>query len=714
MLRPIDGLLILKPQARLTNGDTIPLEFEVSQREEADGVALYDVPIRHTGPEPIAVKAVRLFELDLEEASIEVYRQGFFMPSDPSGFATLQAGHVAPSSGPWKGAMWGTDEFISHTLAVIGPSNQQRPCLFGFTTGCNYEGLLVFQTGGETIKMSAWLMLEGIMLTPHEPVHLEQFMVVEDTPFEKCLEVYATITGRTNAARVPRNTTTGWIDWQYYREEKTEDDILRNVEALKALRQEGFPLETVIVDGGWCEYASEWLKPCAKFPRGMKFLSEQVREAGFKFGLWFAPYITNINTEVARNHPDWMVKDAETGDPLHRERSNVGPRYVIDFTIPEALQWLGKTVGKVVHEWQVSYLKLDGPALGHYRGGVLHNQDMTLVQMMRKSLEAIREACGDEVLIEGEGIYLPAIGLVDTQRTMQDTCTHWYAPETGRPRLKDILKDDLLSSFMHGRLWHNHRENVVLRDSLSPFHARGIVNPDTKDTVLTDNEVRFQVSAAALSGGAMLLSDPVDELRRNPRRIELISQFLPHYEGTGCYPLDAFQGDGRQPALYCLPVRTEFEEWYVIGVFNWEDSYRNYVVPINRLGDNADWHAFEFWDQEYLGRHEMSLPVKDVPPHGCKIIALRKATNRLQFLGTNMHILQGAMDLDNVREQNGALEVTVSHFMQRERRIVLWRPSATSGLDIETDAIDYVMDARKPNLLTIQFNGHGRTAFRIR
>jgi hypothetical protein len=266
---------------------------------------------------------------------------------------------------------------------------------------------------------------------------------------------------------------------------------------------------------------------------------------------------------------------------------------------------------------------------------------------------------------------------------------------------------------MHRRLWHNHRENVVVRDSLSPFHARGLSHPGTKDTVLTENELKFQVAAAALSGGAMLLSDPVNELRRNPHRIELVSQFLPHYEDTRCYPLDAFQTDG-QPALYCLPVRRGFEAWYVVGVFNWEDTYQDFVLPIDCFDDKAEWHAFEFWDQEYMGRHGASLPVKNVPPHGCKVIALRKATNRLQLLGTNMHILQGGVDLDDVREQDGSLVVTVSHYMQRERCITLWRPDANSGLDIETDASDYVSDARKPNLVRIQFNGRGRTTFRIR
>ena len=295
---------------------------------------------------------------------------------------------------------------------------------------------------------------------------------------------------------------------------------------------------------------------------------------------------------------------------------------------------------------------------------------------------------------------------------MQDTTTYWYAPETGRPALKNILNNDLLSAFMHGRFWHNHRENVVVRDSLSPFHARGLRNPELKDTVLTDNEVRFQVSAATLSGGAMLLSDPVDELRRSPSRTELISQFLPHYEGKGCIALDTFKGAG-QPSLYMLPVKRTFEEWIVLGVFNWQDGYEDFTAPLNSLDMDGEWHAFEFWGQEYLGIHSGSLPILDVPPHACKIVALRKPADRLQLLGTNMHLLQGAVELEHLGRENGAMEVTVGHFMQQERRLTFWRPDTKNHFNIETNATDYLVDTRKPNLLAIQFNGRKQTKFRI-
>lgn len=303
-----------------------------------------------------------------------------------------------------------------------------------------------------------------------------------------------------------------------------------SVKAMKPMVRQGFPLKYVVIDGGWCAHASEWMKPCKKFPDMPRF-ARRLRKEGFELGIWLAPYITNVKTGVARRHPEWMVMDEKTGKPLHKPRSNVGPCHILDFTVPAALEWLRRIVRMMVREWKIGYLKLDGPCLAHYQGGQFHNPGMTAIEQVRKSLAVIREECGEKVIVEGEGIYGPSIGFVDTQRTTQDNHPMWYYHSTGKPCMKENMKNDLLSAFMHGRFWHNHRENVILRDFPSPFHAGKATNPTVKELILPRNELLFQLSAGVMAGGAMLLSDPMHELCRNPDNTTLISQFLPHCEG---------------------------------------------------------------------------------------------------------------------------------------------------------------------------------------
>ena len=97
-----------------------------------------------------------------------------------------------------------------------------------------------------------------------------------------------------------------------------------------------------------------------------------------------------------------------------RKTSNVGPCMMLDYTVPEAMQWLRGIVRMFVRDWKIGYLKLDGPSLQHYLGGVFREKNVTPVEVIRRTLELIRDECPDNVIVEGEGLFGPSIGMVDT------------------------------------------------------------------------------------------------------------------------------------------------------------------------------------------------------------------------------------------------------------------------------------------------------------
>ncbi len=686
-------------------GKTFNLAGRIVQSKTGGGVR-YDYELINHTKRPLKIARVRLCELPFGK-SVRIFRQGFYMPSDPAGFYELTAGKPAPAPGRWPPLTpWCDDHtFISHSLAVV--RHGARPLLTaGFVSFDRFEGIFTFDTRSRTVRMAAWCLMENISLPPGAACRLESLWLLENRDFNRSLTDYADCVGRINHALIPRETVTGWVDWQYYREEKNERDILRSVRAMQTLKQRGYPLKYVIIDGGWCAYASEWMQPCAKFP-DMPGLCRKIRRAGFVPGLWLAPYITNVKTEVARRHPDWMVIDCKTGKPLFKERSNVGACHVLDFTVPAALDWLRKIVRTMVRDWGVGYIKLDGPNPTHYLNGRFHVPDVTGIELMRRAMQVVREESGDKVLVEGEGIYGPSIGYVDIQRTTQDTSTRWHILENGHPLLKENLKNDLLSGFVHRRMFHNHRENVVLRDFLSPFHAGTAKNPAARDAILTENQLRSQISATALAGGAMLLSDPVELLLRSPGRLALISRFLPHFENQPpAQPLDVFQ-DGRQPAIYHLPVERDFESWHVAGIFNWDDHPADCSVPLHKITGGGDWHAFEFWNGEYLGAFGRQMAVCNVPAHGCRILALRRKLNRPQLVGTNLHILQGAVEIGAMAylPAKKTLRLAIKHFDQHERRLFIWRPASFRRVRVQSNAQDWLVDDRRSDLLIVQFNG---------
>ena len=210
------------------------------------------------------------------------------------------------------------------------------------------------------------------------------------------------------------------------------------------------------------------------------------------------------------------------------------------------------------------------------------------------------------------------------------------------------------------------------------------------------------------------ITEPMAQLARSPSRMDLIGRFLPHYEGGRCRAIDAFRGDGRQPAIYAMRVERDFETWHVVGIFNLDDQYEDFELDLEPIAGKGAFHVFEYWNQEYLGRRRGTLAVRDVPAHGCKILSIRRATGRPQLVGSGMHILQGAVDIAECGFDRDTLRIAVVHPVQKDRTLFIWRPSSRILSGVKTNARDYLVDARDKRILRIHFNGRRRTEFELR
>ncbi len=129
--------------------------------------------------------------------------------------------------------------------------------------------------------------------------------------------------------------------------------------------------------------------------------------------------------------------------------------------------------------------------------------------------------------------------------------------------------------------------------------------------------------------------------------------------------------------------------------------------PIAQNHRGGDWHAFEFWNGEYLGAFGRQMAVCNVPAHGCRILALRRKLNRPQLVGTNLHILQGAVEIGAMAylPAKKTLRLAIKHFDQHERRLFIWRPASFRRVRVQSNAQDWLVDDRRSDLLIVQFNG---------
>jgi alpha-galactosidase len=119
-------------------------------------------------------------------------------------------------------------------------------------------------------------------------------------------------------------------------------------------------IELFCVDDGWFGARSkdsaglgDWVPRKDAFPRGMKPLADAVRALGMRFGLWVEPEMVNPDSDLYRQHPDWV---------LHypgRPRSECRNQLILDFGRPEVLEYLLTRLDALVAEVGIDFFKWD-------------------------------------------------------------------------------------------------------------------------------------------------------------------------------------------------------------------------------------------------------------------------------------------------------------------------------------------------------------------
>ncbi len=138
-----------------------------------------------------------------------------------------------------------------------------------------------------------------------------------------------------------------------------------DLDRLKAIadRAARVGVELFVLDDGWFRGRrddraglGDWWVDEAVWPAeqgGLGPLVEHVRGLGMGFGLWFEPEMVNPDSDLFREHPDWVLA---VGDRLPLEE-----RYqqVLDLTRPEAWQHVFDRMDAVLSAYPVDYVKWD-------------------------------------------------------------------------------------------------------------------------------------------------------------------------------------------------------------------------------------------------------------------------------------------------------------------------------------------------------------------
>lgn len=119
-------------------------------------------------------------------------------------------------------------------------------------------------------------------------------------------------------------------------------------------------VERFVLDDGWFRHRrndraglGDWYVDEGVWPDGLHPLVERVRSHGMEFGLWFEPEMINLDSDLARAHPEWVFA-TEHGP-------GIASRYqhVLDLGHPEAYAYVLERMSALIGEYHIAYIKWD-------------------------------------------------------------------------------------------------------------------------------------------------------------------------------------------------------------------------------------------------------------------------------------------------------------------------------------------------------------------
>jgi len=339
---------------------------------------------------------------------------------------------------------------------------------------------------------------------------LEPLVVLSGEPLERLLERYADLAAGENRVRLTAENPVGWSSWYQYFTGLTPAGVEKNLKLARA----GYSFDVFQIDDGYEADIGDWLRTKPGFG-DLGDLARMIRRAGFKAGIWTAPFSASNSSELFRRHPDWFVReqDGETGRPVVSYRNWGRDIYGLDTTRPEALAWLRDTFTEL-RRMGFEYFKVDFLFSAATPGRRF--RPATPILAYRKGLAAIREAVGSDFILGCGAPLLPSIGFVDGMRVGEDTAPFWDPAKSGvqGPNARIAIKNPILRWFMHRRWWLNDPDCLLLRDrdiNLSAneraLYARAagaldamLIDSDDLDLVPPEGKALFE-EAVALQGG---------------------------------------------------------------------------------------------------------------------------------------------------------------------------------------------------------------------
>ncbi|HXY08526.1 MAG TPA: PKD domain-containing protein, partial [Terriglobales bacterium] len=446
----------------------------------------------------------------------------------------------------------------------------------------------------------------------------ERLLISSGTDYHQQLETYGHLIRELHHARVGAPFIAGWWSWTAYYFGLNQGAALTNAlwlaENLKELGYKFFHM-----DEGYQYARGEYTTPDASlFPHGVSAVESKVRALGLVPGIWTAPFEASERSSVYENHKDWLVHNA-AGQPIHAGwvigRQKLDPLYVLDTTNPGAQEYLRQTYTTLAKVWGIRYIKMDFMDDSAIEG-FYYKPNTTALEAQRIGLKIIREAVGEDVLLDKDGSpMLNPVGLVDTGRISVDTGHTFDASKEAAPGIAARY-------YMNRNFFVADPDAFTVSSQTVEEHGwHGGKHP------LTLDEAKVSIALAAVSGGMYEIGDDLPTLGADPERVALVkNEDLLNMArlGRASLPLDLmnYAPEDSMPSIFLL---NESKRQAILTVFNWTEKQTEHGFSLVRdLGLSWQGHnqVFDIFDSATPIESDSDRIAMQLPAHSVKVLKI--------------------------------------------------------------------------------------------
>lgn len=431
----------------------------------------------------------------------------------------------------------------------------------------------------------------------------------------------------------------GWMTWYAVKFRASEETVLENAR-FQAEHLKDYGANTIWVDWEWYherlvgnrdDGVNSLYPDPKKYPNGMKYVADQIRELGLIPSLWIGYTNEPCKNEYIEKYPDIVLAD---------DLVWCG-RYFYDFSNPHYLdEYLPEAIANV-HKWGYEAVKFDTIPMSVKMHDIYHDNmydpTLTTKEAYYNMIKKTRELLGEDVYMlscsgSGNSSILWASDIFDAARIGDDIFT-WEEHLVNVGRILEFYP-------LHNIQLHVDADNVVIREEFNDME-----------------QAKARATIISLLGLPMTFGDEFSCLTEE--RVDILKRCLPILE---IHPMDLTPAVfDNEKLLINLRIAKEYEEYQVTGVYNQKDKEAERTLNLKEdlHLEEGTWLVYDYFRDQFMGKvtDEISL---DLVPYEGRILSLRPEKGVPQIISTSRHITQGAAEIREMDYTEDVLTISAA------------------------------------------------------